>query len=179
LIFKFLDSTVSKNKRCLAIHNTMMEGTSSELDEALIQQFMLHWTDHVPILRNMIMTQVQIFCEELDLWHEYEYFQGSLHKLKLQHGISLHHVWIKTESADTEAGEKLSPQQLYNASELALILVVFLKDICTRNWGDTKLPSGFKEFKDSTTVLDCSNANWYTDHKGISRMVWEAFYSWH
>ena len=68
--------TISTSKRCLAIHKTLKEGTSSELGKALIQQFKLHWTGHFPILGDMIMAQAQIFCKELNLQHECEYFQG-------------------------------------------------------------------------------------------------------
>jgi hypothetical protein len=131
--------TVSRSKRFLALCKKVKEGTNSEWGGAVIQQFIRHWTDHVSILRN-IMTQAQIFCEELYLQHECEYCQGRLHKLKSRHGIILHHVWGKTKNADTEAVaesvdqfvqfvscEKLPTQQRYNVSELALTLAGFLQ----------------------------------------------------
>jgi len=100
------------------------------------------------------MTQVQIFCEEVDLQHERAYCQRWLHKLKSRHGTSLHHVWSKTESVDTEAVEKfadqfaqsvscekLSTQQLYNVSELALTLAGFLQKYLHKKLGRHKVAS--------------------------------------
>jgi hypothetical protein len=52
------------------------------------------------------MAQSQIFCKELNLQHDCEYFQGWLHKLKLRHGIIFIMCAVNRKSADTEAGEK-------------------------------------------------------------------------
>lgn len=53
--------------------------------------------------------------------------------------------------------KKLSPQQLYNASESGLYWRCLPTKISAQE--TEKIPSGFKDVEDKATVLDCSNAN--------------------
>ncbi|XP_072254361.1 tigger transposable element-derived protein 2-like [Pyxicephalus adspersus] len=164
-LLKFFSDSGSKQQ--MFVRKSMAEGKSSELDQVLITWFNLRVREGVEMSGDLIKKQAKAFHEQLGLQHKCDYSEGWLQRFKSRHGIQFSALFGEKRSADIDVAseyvdefaklvsdEHLSPEQVYNADETALLWRCTPK----KTTEDAESPSEFKASKDRVTVMCCSNA---------------------
>ena len=141
------------------------------LDKVLHEWFQLRRTEGVTVSGPMIIAKAKDFAEQMQLNTDLHFSVGWLTRFKSRHGIRSYNISGEKSSADLEAAKSycfnfekdiikkydLTPEQIYNADESALLWKCLPKR--TFIGFDERSAADFKDNLQRVTMLVCANAS--------------------